>query len=85
MGVTISHPKYNDMNDADCCRFFRAAVVKKKTRKKTKIGQCPDLKIVSKKKWTVSGFLHTGPKKGVEKEYTIIFYDFFDTKIRHTF
>ena len=28
---------------------------------------------------------HTGPKIGVEKEYTIIFHDFFDTKIRHTF
>ena len=40
---------------------------------------------VLKKKWPVSGFLHTGPKIGVEKEYTIIFHDFFDTKIRHTF
>ena len=33
----------------------------------------------------VSRFLHTGPKKGVEKEYKVYFAEIRDSDIRHTF
>ena len=38
-----------------------------------------------KKKSTVDRFLHTGPKKGVEKEYEVYFAQIRDKKARHTF
>ena len=38
-----------------------------------------------KKKCTVGRFLHTGPKKGVEKEYEVYFAKIRDKKVRHTF
>ena len=44
-------------------------------------------KIVSKKnkRYPVGRFLHTGSKKGVEKEYVVCFAKIRDKKIRHTF
>ena len=38
-----------------------------------------------KKKCTVCRFLHTGPKKGVEKEYKVYFAEIRDSELRHTF
>ena len=48
---------------------------------------CSEKKNVSKKnkKYTVLRFLHTGPKKGVEKEYKVYFAEIWDSEIRHTF
>ena len=44
-------------------------------------------KSVSKKKnkYTDRRFLHTGPKKGVEKEYKVYFAEIRDSELRHTF
>ena len=44
-------------------------------------------KSVSKKKlkYTDRRFLHTGPKKGVEKEYKVYFAKIRDSELRHTF
>ena len=44
-------------------------------------------KSVSEKKlkYTDRRFLHTGPKKGVEKEYKVYFAEIWDSEIRHTF
>ena len=39
----------------------------------------------NKKKCTVGRFLHTGPKKGVEKEYEVYFAQIQDKKAIHTF
>ena len=66
-------------------RFGRKNLQQPTLRSDVSTAKSSILRVRKKKKWTVSKFLHTGAKKGVEKEYTIIFYDFFDTKIRHTF
>ena len=43
----------------------------------------PNLNFNCSKKKKVRRFLHTGPKKGVEKEYEVHFAEIQDNKIRH--
>ena len=53
--------------------------------KNTTIFRNQKSQLKKKIKYTVSRFLHTGPKKGVENEYEVYFAKIRDNKIRHTF